>query len=157
MPKYEKIWMGVGIGALCVFLLVTGILSFSMDLNPACGMKTTNKPENIGLAPPFDKPGLEQIGPNEYRATIISYVFGYTPNTITVPKGAKVHFLITSKDVVHGFNIPGTPTNMMIIPGHIAEYTQTFKTPGEYMYLCHEYCGAGHQVMYGKLVVEDKI
>ena len=157
MPKYEKIWMAVGTGALILFLLITGILSITMGLNPPNGMQTISEPENVELAPPFDNPGLEQIGPNEYRATIISYIFGYTPNIITVPKGATVHFQITSKDVVHGFNIPGTPTNLMLIPGHVAEYTQTFRKPGEFLILCHEYCGVGHQVMYGKLIVEDKI
>lgn len=157
MPKYEKIWLAVGIGSLAVFLIVTGIMAVSMGLNPPDGMETTIIPEQVETTAPFNNPGLQQIGPNEYEATIISYIFGYNPNTITIPKGATVHFKITSKDVVHGFHIPGTPANLMLLPGHIAEYTQTFNEPGEFLFVCHEYCGIGHQVMYGSVIVEDTV
>ncbi|WP_374720251.1 cytochrome c oxidase subunit II [Parageobacillus toebii] len=157
MPKYEKIWLAVGTGALIVFLLVTGIMAVSMGLHPPNGMKMKMEPENVETTAPFNSPGLKKIGPNEYRATIISYTFGYNPNTITVPKGATVHFQITSKDVVHGFMIPGTTTNLMLIPGHVAEYTQTFNEPGEFLFVCHEYCGIGHQAMYGRVIVKDTV
>jgi cytochrome c oxidase subunit 2 len=157
MPKYEKIWLAVGTGALVVFLTVTGIMAVLMGLNPPNGMKTTIEPENVETTAPFNSPGLEKIGPNEYRATIVSYIFGYKPNTITVPRGATVHFQITSKDVVHGFMIPGTTTNLMLLPGHVVEYTQTFNEPGEFLFVCHEYCGIGHQAMYGRVIVKDTV
>jgi cytochrome c oxidase subunit II len=157
MPKYEKIWLAVGTGALAVFLIVTGFMGVSMGLNPPNGMETTMEPENVETTAPFNSPGLEKIGPNEYRATIVSYIFGYNPNTITVPRGATVHFQVTSKDVVHGFMIPGTTTNLMLLPGHVVEYTQTFNEPGEFLFVCHEYCGIGHQVMYGRVIVKDTV
>ena len=157
MPKLEKIWLAIGSGSLAVFLIITGMLAVYMGLNPADGMKHTVEPENVETTEPFNNPGLEQIGPNEYRATIVSFVFGYDPNTITVQKGSTVHFQVTSRDVVHGLHIPGTATNMMIAPGHITEYTQTFNEPGEYLMVCHEYCGIGHQVMFGKVIVEDTV
>lgn len=155
MPKLEKIWLAIGTGSLILFLIITGVMGVAMGLNPPDGMETTVEPEIVEEHEPFNKLGLEQIGPNEYKATILSFVFGYEPNTITVPKGATVHFEVTSKDVVHGLHIPGTSTNLMLIPGHIAEYTQTFDEPGEYLFLCHEYCGIAHELMYGKIIVED--
>ncbi|AIE60190.1 cytochrome c oxidase subunit II [Bacillus methanolicus] len=157
MPKYEKIWLAVGIGSLAVFLIVTGIMAVSMGLNPPNGMGTTIEPEKVETTVPFNRPGLEKIGPNEYRATIISYIFGYNPNTISIPKGATVHFQVTSKDVVHGFLIPGKITNLMLLPGHVVKYTQKFNEHGEFLFLCHEYCGIGHQEMYGRVIVKDKM
>lgn len=157
MPKYEKIWLSIGSGSLVIFLIISGVLGVAMGLNPPDGMETTIEPEQVESAPPFDHVGVEQIGDNEYVVTVISYIFGYSPNEIIIPKGAKVHFRMTSKDVVHGFHIPGTPVNLMLTPGHITEYTQTFSKPGEYLFLCHEYCGIGHEVMYGKLVVENEV
>lgn len=155
MPKLEKIWLAIGSGSLILFLIITGVMGVAMGLNPPDGMETTVEPEKIEEHPPFNELGLKQIGPNEYKATILSFVFGYEPNTITVPKGATVHFEVTSKDVVHGLHIPGTATNLMLVPGHIAEYSQTFDEPGEYLFLCHEYCGIAHELMYGKIIVED--
>ena len=146
MPKLEKIWLTIGIGSLIIFLLITGVLAVSMGLNPPDGMEATVEPELVDTVP---------IGPNEYEVTVLSFMFGYDPNTITIPKGAKVHFKMTSKDVLHGLHIAGTPLNLMLQPGRVTEYTHTFKEPGEYLFVCHEYCGIGHQVMYGKVIVED--
>lgn len=155
MPKLEKIWLAIGTGSLVLFLLITGVMAAGMGMNPPDGMVTTIEPDKVESQAPFDNPGLKQIGPNEYKATVLSYVFGYSPNTISVPAGSTVHFEVTTKDVVHGFHIPGTPANLMLVPGHIAEYTHTFKKPGEFLFICHEYCGIGHEIMFGKIVVEN--
>jgi cytochrome c oxidase subunit 2 len=65
-----------------------------------------------------------------------------------------VTFIATSTDVLHGFEIAGTRLNMMLIPGQVAKNSYTFPEPGEHLIICHEYCGAGHHVMYGKVIVE---
>ena len=153
IPRYERIWLGIGIGTLILFLLITGFMGFYMGLHPTDGMEKTIEPEKVTESPPFDSPGLRQIGSNEYVLTSVSYVFGYDPMEVTVPAGAKVHFQMTSKDVVHGFYIPGTTVNMMVEPGHVTEQTFTFKEPGEYLVLCHEYCGSGHHLMQGRIHV----
>jgi cytochrome c oxidase subunit 2 len=41
----------------------------------------------------------------------------------------------------------------MIVPGEVTHVTYTFSRPGEYLVLCHEYCGLGHQQMYTKVIV----
>jgi cytochrome c oxidase subunit 2 len=41
----------------------------------------------------------------------------------------------------------------MVIPGQVSRVTATFDKPGEYLIVCHEYCGAGHHVMFGKVIV----
>ena len=43
---------------------------------------------------------------------------------------------------------------MMLIPGQISQVTYTFDEPGEHLLICHEFCGIGHHVMYGKVIVE---
>ena len=61
----------------------------------------------------------------------------------------------SSQDVIHGFRIPNTPVNLMIIPGQITRTTVRFSRPGEYPFYCHEYCGVGHHVMSGRIIVES--
>ncbi|MBO8171476.1 MAG: cytochrome C oxidase subunit II [Bacillaceae bacterium] len=154
MPRYEKIWMIFGFASLILFLAILGIMAAFMGLNPPDSLRTTVAPEKVETAPPFDQPGVYQIGPKEYRVVMLSYVFGYNPGTITIPQGSTVHFEATSRDVIHGVYVPGTNINLMLIPGHITEFTQTFNKPGEYLYLCHEYCGVGHHLMQGRIIVE---
>ena len=42
----------------------------------------------------------------------------------------------------------------MLIPGQVSRATYTFREPGEHLLVCHEYCGAGHHLMFGKVTVE---
>ena len=42
---------------------------------------------------------------------------------------------------------------MMAIPGWVNEQTHTFTNAGEYLLICHEYCGIGHQNMFAKIEV----
>ena len=40
-----------------------------------------------------------------------------------------------------------------IAPDGDAQFTTQFMTPGEYLIACNEYCGVGHHMMAGKLIV----
>ena len=75
---------------------------------------------------------------------------------IEVPAGSTVDFVITSRDVVHGFHIDETRVNGMVLPGQITRLSHTFEEPGEHLIVCHEYCGVGHQNMYATLEVEPR-
>jgi len=72
---------------------------------------------------------------------------------LTVPIGSKVTFYVTSADVVHGFFVPGTDLNMMAIPGWVNQETHVFRKAGDYLVICHEYCGIDHQDMFAKIEV----
>ena len=85
---------------------------------------------------------------------MVGQTFIFRPNEIRVPAGADLTFTATTIDVMHGLNIEGTRVNMMLIPGQISRNTYRFDEPGEYLIICHEYCGAGHHTMSGKIIVE---
>jgi len=150
--RLEKIWITIGIAMLGVFLLVVGVGAFAMGMQPPTGHVHLD-PEKLAETPPFDQPGLVQVGEKEYNAYIIAQVFSYSPNRIEIPVGSTVHFEVTSPDVVHGFQITGTTVNIMAIPGEVNRYSFTFDKPGEYLILCNEYCGAAHELMMATLIV----
>ncbi|MBN2982264.1 cytochrome c oxidase subunit II [Cohnella algarum] len=152
-PRYERIWLIAGISTLFLFLLLFGIMAVGMGLNPPNHTETID-PKAVAATPPFDNPGLKQIGNNEYELTMTAQIFMFSPSEITVPAGSKVHFQVTTPDVVHGMQIAGTNVNIMAIPGHITRYTHTFHDPGDYLIVCNEYCGTGHHYMIGRFVVQ---
>jgi len=154
LHRLEKIWLGIGFSMLCLFLLVLGIMSLTMGMAPPGGHHQSIDPAKVRETAPFDKPMLKKIGENEYEAVFLAYAFGYEPHKMEVPAGATVHFIITSPDVVHGFEIPGTNVNTMVLPGEVSHVTHTFDTPGEYLILCNEYCGAGHEYMMTTIIVK---
>ncbi|WP_214829101.1 cytochrome c oxidase subunit II [Exiguobacterium algae] len=152
--KLEKYWLTFGIILLAVFLTVLGVSAFAAGNQPASDADLID-PAKVHQTAPFDNPGLHQIGDNEYELVMIAQAFTFTPGNVEIPKGAKVTFLVTSPDVVHGFQLTGTPVNMMVVPGHINSLTYTFEESGEFLILCNEYCGSGHHMMSTKIKVVD--
>jgi cytochrome c oxidase subunit 2 len=86
----------------------------------------------------------------------IGQQFSFTPQCIVVPAETPVSFRATSSDVVHGLLIEGTNVNAMLVPGYVSEFKTSFKTPGDHVVPCQEFCGIGHQGMWGKVKVIDK-
>ncbi|NIK12047.1 cytochrome c oxidase subunit II [Alkalibacillus almallahensis] len=151
--KLEKVWLAIGFITLVAFLTTVGIQAFASGHGAPSDL-TKVDPQNLEETEPFDDPGLHEIGENEYELVMILQSYGFTPNEITIPEGATLHFKITSKDVVHGFEIAGTTVNMMATPGYVNSTTYTFDETGEYLILCNEYCGTGHHFMSAQLEVK---
>jgi len=42
------------------------------------------------------------------------------------------------------------------VPGYVSELQTSFKQPAEHVVPCQEFCGIGHQGMWGKVKVVDK-
>lgn len=150
--RYERWWMTFGITMLVVFLVLIGFAAFADNINPPSGMRQID-PTKVAQTPPFDKPGLRKLPDGSYEAYYVAQVFSFNPPVITIPLGSKVTFYVTSTDVVHGFFIPRTDINMMAVPGWVNQQTHIFAQRGEYLIICHEYCGIGHQDMFAKIEV----
>ncbi len=153
MHKSEKVWLTLSFGMILLFMIATGYHAFALGMAPPGGMEQID-PQRVNEIAPFDEPGIKQIGENEYEVVMTLQIFSFTPMDIEIPAGSTVHFKLTSKDVVHGFQIVDTNANGMVMPGHILNITQTFDEPGEYLVLCNEYCGAGHQHMATTITVK---
>ena len=153
VERYEKIFLALSAALLAVFLaaLAYGAVGAGKRLPEKAG---TLDPAKVFETPPFDKPGVREVAPGKYEAVVVGQIWSFAPAEIRVPKGAEVTFLATSADVIHGFYLDGTTVNGMLVPGHVTRITRTFDEPGEHLLLCHEYCGAGHHMMFGKVIVE---
>jgi cytochrome c oxidase subunit II len=151
--RYEKFWIGITIAAIILMIVILVLTGFSLGVQLP-GQSGAINPQNLASEPPFDKPGVYQISPGQYEVVMVAQTWSFNPKEIHVPVGSNVTIKATSKDVTHGLFIEGTNINMMIIPGQIVEENHTFDKPGTYTFMCHEYCGVGHQTMSGKIIVE---
>lgn len=150
---YEKAFLAVGIVVLlsCVAALVYATVGMGIHLPGVAGRID---PRQVYRTPPFDRPGVRQVGPGRYEAVIVAQTWAFNPSLIRVPVGAEVTFTATTVDVIHGLNVEGTRLNLMLVPGQISRNTYRFSEAGEYLMICHEYCGLGHHTMAGKVIVE---
>jgi cytochrome c oxidase subunit 2 len=71
-----------------------------------------------------------------------------------VKAGTPYRFEVTSKDVIHSYNVPDFTILMDAVPGRINTVWNMFDKPGEYLIQCREYCGLLHYNMRAKLFVE---
>jgi cytochrome c oxidase subunit II len=108
---------------------------------------------------PFNKTYLEskviRLDQQTYQVYVVAQMWQFQPNQINIPAGSEVDFFLTSKDLVHGFNIAEKNVNMMAVYGNINKTTVKFEKPGIYKITCHEYCGVGHQSMQAEVIVTE--
>ncbi|MBI2357506.1 MAG: cytochrome c oxidase subunit II [Deltaproteobacteria bacterium] len=155
VEPYEKVWMALSAVMLLGFL---GAISVSVFVHGISlpGATPRLDPRTVPQEPHFASPGIYQTAPGEYEVYLVSMLWSFVPNEIRVPAGARVTFYAISQDVTHGLAIHGTNLNLMLIPGLVGTGTAKFDKPGEYLFICHEYCGLAHQTMAGKVIVEAK-
>jgi cytochrome c oxidase subunit II len=124
-------WLSVT-GALCLFLLVWGLL----------GM--------------YEQSVAAPANPLTVRVTAQQWTFTYTypqlgieTHTLVLPVNHAVRFEVTSTDVLHGFAIDQLGVRLDANPGVVQALP--FSTPsriGNYETRCVEFCGLYHSYMY---------
>ena len=152
---YEKWWIALTAVMLLAFTAAISVSAFANGIQLPVPEARVD-PKTIAQTPPFDNPGLRELAPGKYEAYVLAQAspWKYYPAEIRVPLGATVTFYVTSVDVQHGFRVQDTNVNMMVLPGQVSKLTHTFDKAGEFPYVCSEYCGVGHQNMFGKVIVE---
>jgi len=87
---------------------------------------------------------------------VVAERFSFSPSKIKVKQGADVEFVVTSEDTGHGFHIPAAGINAVIPQQGKGELRVRFiaREKGDYIFECSRPCGAGHNMMRGRIVVE---
>lgn len=82
--------------------------------------------------------------------------FAWRP-VIQLKRGESYRFFISSRDVQHGFSLqmPRKSINFQILPGYVTEVELTPEKSGIFPIVCNEYCGLGHHLMAGQIIVTD--
>jgi cytochrome c oxidase subunit 2 len=155
IEAYERLFIWLSVALLVVFL---GAVFYAAVLHDIQVPDVAGRvdPATLQETPPFDDPGVQEVGPNRYQVNMVARMWSFNPNEIVVPVGSEVSFAVATPDLIHGFRVEGTNINIMVMPGWISAVSHTFDTPGEYRFVCHEYCGVGHQGMFGTIIVEDR-
>lgn len=119
--------------------------------------KYSDAPECLPYDKAYETPKITQLSDKLYQVFAVAQMWQFQPSEIYIPVGSEVDFYITSKDVVHGFNIPEKNVNLMAVYGNINKFTVKFDKPGVYPITCHEYCGIGHQNMAAQVIVNTPL
>lgn len=148
MDKSEKL-------ALTLSALLLGV--FFASIIYASTAKDIDVPTCITDVDPFLRDTLFQTGPDTYELQMVARMWAFAPSTIRLPKGSTVDLYVTSQDIIHGFKVERKNLNLMAVPGAINYMQVTFDEAGEYLFACHEFCGAAHHTMAGRFIIEEGI
>ena len=144
IDKYEK---GIFITSALLMMLFIFSLVYALD------KKSRNITECLPYNKSYEKARIDTIDEKTYQVFMVAKMWSFEPSKIYIPVGSDVDFFVTSKDVVHGFNIAEKNLNLMAVYGGVGKTTAHFDKPGVYNIVCHEYCGVGHQLMHGQVIV----
>lgn len=142
---------------LVVMMAVIVTTGITGALHPASNVEVI-EPQTLHLAGEFVESNLGTALEPDGSATVrlIAEQYDFVPRCVLVPADTPVTFRLTSADVVHGFLLPDTNVNTMVVPGFVSELRTSFAQTGEYMMPCHEFCGLGHHAMWTHVSVVPK-
>jgi cytochrome c oxidase subunit 2 len=100
--------------------------------------------------------GSVQALPDHEDNYLIASQYSWTPDVLRLEQGEDYKFKIISVDVVHTFSIimGDSAYTTVIMPNMVTEVHISAETPGEYVMVCYEYCGIGHDLMFTTFIVE---
>lgn len=87
-------------------------------------------------------------------AYVLAMQFQWTP-ILELRRGQTYHVYVSSADVQHGLSIQPVNMNFQVVPGYVTVLTLTPTTSGVYTIVCNQYCGLGHQLMAGRILVKE--
>ena len=155
--RTEKHWVILMVAMLAIMMAVIVVTGITRGLHPASNVEVVD-PQTLHLGGEFVESNLGTAIEPDGSATVrlIGEQYDFVPHCVSVPADTPVKFRLTSADVVHGFLLPDTNVNTMVVPGFVAEVRTSFAQPGEYEMPCHEFCGLGHHAMWTRVSVVPK-
>jgi cytochrome c oxidase subunit 2 len=152
--RAERRWAAISIGIVLLLIALAAYGGIHQAVMPQAVVETVD-PRTLHIAGEFAEgnlgSALEADGTVTVRA--IGQQYSFTPQCILVPAGTPVTIRATSADVLHGLMIERTNVNAMLVPGYISTLSTHFSVPAEYAVPCHEFCGIGHEGMWGRIRV----
>ena len=157
IARTEKRWLALMLTMLGVMLAVIVVTGITHALNPPSNVETID-PTTLHLGGEFAESNLGTAAEADGSVTVrlVGEQYSFVPECTQVPVDTPVKFRLTSTDVVHGFLLPSTNVNTMVVPGFVADVRTTFTRPGVYDMPCNEFCGYGHQGMWSRVRVLPK-
>src|SRR5262249_8257613 len=157
VARSEKRWLAIMVGMRVLMMSVVVLAGVTQAIHPPSNVEPI-EPVTLHLQGEFAESNLGTAQERDGSLTVrlIAGQYGFTPDCSKVAVDTPVKFRLTSTDVVHGFLLPSTNVNTMVVPGFVSEVRTRFTRPGIYRMPCNEFCGPGHHGMWARVSVVPK-
>ena len=159
----EKIWVAIAFGWCLVLFAMMPLWHLRGGQNPS-GIRHRVEPrayaarvaEFIAQHKVGDDHGFPVVEPPPGSHVYLqASMWAWIP-VLRLHEGAEYTLHLSSLDVNHGFSLFPLNVNFQVVPGYDYGLTVRPNTAGEFSILCNEFCGIGHHLMVGKVIVVPK-
>jgi cytochrome c oxidase subunit 2 len=159
----EKVWVTIAFAWCLVLFAMMPIWHIRGGQNPS-GIRHRVEPaafsarvkEFIAEHKVGDEKGIPVVAPPPGSHVYLqAAMWSWTP-ILKLQEGAEYTLHLSSIDVNHGFNLYPMNINFQVVPGYDYGLVVTPNQAGEFQIVCNEFCGVGHHLMVGKIIVEPR-
>ena len=74
---------------------------------------------------------------------------------LQLERGVEYTLHLSATDVNHGFSLLPMNVNLQVVPGYDYALPVTPTEEGDFRIVCNEFCGVGHHLMIGRIIVVE--
>jgi cytochrome c oxidase subunit II len=149
----ELRWSAAVGSFVTLVLAATLFAALALHRNPPSNLERID-PKTLHLSGEFTEANLgTRVENGQVVTRLVTTQFAFVPRCVVVPEGKPVTLRLSSPDVIHGIIVLGTNVNTMVVPGYVSQVHTEFRTLGNLLMPCQEFCGLGHSQMLARVEV----
>lgn len=169
VARQEKLWVGIAFAWCMILFAMMPFWHFYGGQNPT-GIRGRTTPADFearterfikdhqlrdAKKQPVEDNGFPVVAPPPGAEVYLAAKQWQWYPVLRLKKGVEYTLHLSSLDVNHGFSLFPVNLNIQVVPGYDYALRITPSKSGDFRIICNEFCGIGHHVMVGKVVVED--
>ncbi len=160
--RAERLWVGIAFGWCMVLFAMMPFWHLRGGQNPS-GIRHKVEPaafmartqEFINQYQVGTEGGIPVVEPPPGSDIyLVGMMWRWMP-VLKLQKGAEYILHLSSIDLNHGFSLQPMNINFQVVPGYDYGLRVTPTESGEFNIICNEFCGIGHHLMIGRIIVVD--
>lgn len=161
--KTEKVWFAIAFAWCMVLFAMMPLWHWKGGQNPS-GIRRKVEPaafearvnQMVADYKVGDLNGIPIVEPPPGSDVyLLGRMWAWYP-VLKLRKGVEYTLHLSSKDVNHGFSLYPVNVNFQVVPGYDYGLRIVPSSAGEFGVICNEFCGVGHHMMLGKVIVTNE-
>ena len=161
--RAEKVWFGIAFGWCMVLFAMMPLWHLKGGQNPSGIRRKVEASAYQARVEQFVKDykvgemnGLPVVEPPAGADVyLLGRMWTWYP-VLKLKKGVEYTLHLSSTDVNHGFSLHPVNINFQVVPGYDYGLKIVPSEAGDFGVICNEFCGVGHHMMLGKVLVTDE-
>ena len=160
--KSEKVWVGIAFAWCMVLFAMMPLWHWKGGQNPS-GIRSRTTPQAY-MARMVEFMNQYKVGEDEGLTVVApppgadiymaAMTFTWMP-VLKLQKDVQYTLHLSALDVNHGFSLYPINVNFQVVPGYDYGLRVTPNASGDFRIMCNEFCGIGHHMMVGRVIVDD--